>query len=69
MARALVTAEQVHGVTGLDGPHFPDPVMPLQDMHGVDWLIETLSKAAPDFNHDVHSRPHDEPCHEPRESA
>ncbi len=48
MARALVTAEQVHGVTGLDGPHFPDPVMPLQDMHGVDWLIETLSKAAPD---------------------
>ena len=42
MARTLVTAEHVHGKTGLDGPTLPDPVMPLQDQHGVDFIIETL---------------------------
>ena len=42
MGRALVTAEHVHGQTGLDGPVLPDPVMPLQDQHGVDFIIETL---------------------------
>lgn len=38
----LVTAEHVHGKTGLDGPAMADPVMPLQDQHGVDFIIETL---------------------------
>jgi len=38
----LVTAEHVHGKTGLDGPQLPDPVMPLQDRHAVDFLIDTL---------------------------
>jgi len=38
----LVTAEHVHGRTGLDGPELPEPVMPLQDGHAVDFLIETL---------------------------
>ncbi len=42
MARKLVTAEHVHGKTGLDGITLPDPVMPLQDQHAVDFLIETL---------------------------
>lgn len=42
MGRALVTAEHVHGQTGLDGPARPDPVMPLQDQHGVDYIIDTL---------------------------
>ncbi|WP_227269429.1 nucleoside hydrolase [Roseobacter weihaiensis] len=46
LARALVTAEHVHGKTGLDGPDLPDPQMPLQQMHGVDFIIETL-RAAP----------------------
>jgi purine nucleosidase len=31
MSRALVTAEYVHGKTGLDGPVLPDPTMPLQE--------------------------------------
>ncbi|MDT8855643.1 nucleoside hydrolase [Paracoccaceae bacterium Fryx2] len=44
MQRKLVTAEQVHGKTGLDGPQLADPVMPLQDMHGVDFIIETLRR-------------------------
>jgi purine nucleosidase len=43
-ARALVTAEHVHGKTGLDGADLPDPVMPLQDTHAVDFLIETLRR-------------------------
>jgi purine nucleosidase len=46
MARALVTAEHVHGQTGLDGPVLPEPVTPLQKQHGVDYLIEAL-RAAP----------------------
>ncbi len=42
LARKLVTAEHVHGKTGLDGPQMDDPTMPLQDQHGVDFIIETL---------------------------
>ena len=42
MGRKLVTAEHVHGKTGLDGPQLADPVMPLQDQHAVDFIIDTL---------------------------
>jgi len=42
MVRSLVTAEHVHGKTGLDGPVLPDPTMPLQRQHAVDFIIETL---------------------------
>ncbi|MEL6685831.1 MAG: nucleoside hydrolase, partial [Pseudomonadota bacterium] len=42
MQRKLVTAEHVHGKTGLDGPQMADPTMPLQDQHAVDFIIETL---------------------------
>ncbi len=42
LTRALVTAEHVHGRTGLDGPDLPDPQMALQDQHGVDFIVETL---------------------------
>lgn len=42
IARPLVTAEHVHGKTGLDGIDLPDPTMPLQDQHSVDFIIETL---------------------------
>ncbi|MDB5666514.1 nucleoside hydrolase [Cypionkella sp.] len=44
LKRKLVTAEHVHGKTGLDGPVLPDPVMPLQAQHGVDFIIETLRR-------------------------
>lgn len=40
--RKLVTAEHVHGKTGLDGPVMDDPTMPLQEQHGVDFIIDTL---------------------------
>ena len=42
MKRKLVTAEHVHGKTGLDGPRLPDPTMPLQTQHAVDFIIQTL---------------------------
>jgi purine nucleosidase len=45
LVRPLVTAEHVHGKTGLDGAELPPPTMPLQKQHGVDWTIETLLKA------------------------
>jgi len=42
LLRPLVTAEYVHGKTGLDGPVLPDPKMPLQKQHAVDFIVETL---------------------------
>jgi len=39
MMRRLVTAEQVHGKTGLDGPTLPDPRIKLREQHGVDFII------------------------------
>jgi inosine-uridine nucleoside N-ribohydrolase len=47
LGRDLVTAEHVHGKTGLDGPALPDPVMPLQDGHAVDFIIDQLREYAP----------------------
>jgi len=44
LKRRLVTAEHVHGKTGLDGPALPDPVMPLQDAHAVTFLVDTLRR-------------------------
>ncbi|WDR03878.1 nucleoside hydrolase [Devosia algicola] len=42
LRRPLVTAEHVHGQTGLDGPDLPDPEIAIQPTHGVDYIIETL---------------------------
>ena len=44
LKRDLVTAEHVHGKTGLDGIALPDPTMPLAEGHAVDFLIETLRR-------------------------
>ena len=44
LKRKLVTAEHVHGKTGLDGPVMVEPNMALQDQHAVDFLIETLRR-------------------------
>ena len=46
LARDLVTAEHVHGRTGLDGPDLPPPVTPLQDRHAVDFIIATIRNEA-----------------------
>jgi purine nucleosidase len=42
--RPLVTAEHVHGKTGLDGVDLPEPAMPLQDGHAVDFIVDTLRR-------------------------
>ena len=42
MLRALVTAEHVHGKTGLGGADLPCPQMPLQETPAVDYIIDTL---------------------------
>ena len=42
LVQPLVTAEHVHGKTGLDGIALPDPTMPLQAAHAVDFIIDTL---------------------------
>ncbi|WP_084164227.1 nucleoside hydrolase [Skermanella stibiiresistens] len=45
MMRRSVTAEQVHGKTGLDGPDLPEPVMRVRPGHGVDFMVDTLMAA------------------------
>jgi purine nucleosidase len=42
LVRELVTAEYVHGRTGLDGPELPEPRMPLAEGHAVDAIVEML---------------------------
>ncbi|MEQ1954611.1 nucleoside hydrolase [Mesorhizobium sp. CN2-181] len=47
LVRQLVTAEEVHGKTGLNGPDLPEPTMKLQDKHAVEFIIETIMGEAP----------------------
>lgn len=47
LGRDLVTAEHVHGKSGLDGPTLPDPTMQLQEGHGVDFIIDQIREHAP----------------------
>lgn len=47
MGRDLITAEHVHGQSGLDGPDLPAPQMPLRAQHAVDFLIEHLRQEPP----------------------
>ena len=42
LVQPLVTAEHVHGKTGLDGVPLFEPTMPLQDQPGVAFVIDTL---------------------------
>ncbi len=48
LVREPVTAEYIHGDTGIDGVDVFEPETPLQDRHAVDFLIETLVNAEPD---------------------
>ena len=47
LVRSLFTAEYVHGDSGLDGCELPEPVHPLGDKHGVDFIIDTLMSHEP----------------------
>ncbi len=46
MAGDLVTAEHVHGPTGLDGPQLPAPTTTISEEHGVEFIIRTLRAAS-----------------------
>ena len=43
LKRPLVTAEHVHGKTGIDGIDIIEPQTPLADGHAVDFIIETVA--------------------------
>jgi purine nucleosidase len=45
MVRDLLTAEKVHGKTGVDGVDIFEPRTPLQERHAVDFIVETLRVA------------------------
>ena len=45
MVRELVTAEHVHGNTGIDGIDIVAPKQPLEEQHAVDFIVETLNAA------------------------
>jgi purine nucleosidase len=45
MRRRLVTAEHVHGETGLNGPTLQHPKIALENKHGVDFIVETIMAA------------------------
>ena len=42
MVRTLITAEEVHGMTGVDGMEIHEPAVPLQPTHAVDFIVDTL---------------------------
>ena len=46
MVRAPVTAEAVHGPSGIDGADLPEPSRPAEAMHAVDFLVQTLAEAS-----------------------
>ena len=45
MVRDLVTAEHVHGKTGIDGIAIVEPIHPLEDKHAVEFIVDTLNDA------------------------
>ena len=47
LVRPLITAEYVHGRTGLDGADLPEPTMPLQAEHAADFLVRVLRESPP----------------------
>lgn len=42
--RKQVTAEHVHGRTGLDGAELPEPTMAVRSQHAVDFIVETVMR-------------------------
>ncbi|RYH09273.1 nucleoside hydrolase [Tropicimonas sp. IMCC6043] len=44
LERPLVTAEHVHGKSGLDGHDLPEPTMPVADLHAVEAIIHHIRR-------------------------
>lgn len=47
LVRTILTAPEVHGTTGLDGTHLPEPKLPIDKRHAVDLIIDTLKSHPP----------------------
>ncbi|HEX6142647.1 MAG TPA: nucleoside hydrolase [Geminicoccaceae bacterium] len=47
LIRPLVTAEHIHGQTGLEGADLPPPTIPLQSEHAVDAIVRILRERPP----------------------
>src|ERR1700694_5543675 len=47
--RELRTAAYIHGESGLDGPAFGEPTVPLDQRHAVDLIIELLMQSSGDI--------------------
>ena len=47
LVRALQTAEDIHGSSGLDGPVLPEPTIELDARHAVDLIIDTIMASEP----------------------
>ena len=45
MVREPITAEYIHGNTGIDGVDVFEPDIPLQEKHAVDFIVQTLLNA------------------------
>ncbi|MDH5454652.1 MAG: nucleoside hydrolase [Gammaproteobacteria bacterium] len=45
LVRDAITAEYIHGATGIDGIDVFEPETPLQAQHAVDFIVETLRNA------------------------
>lgn len=46
LERELLTAENIHGKTGIDGVDIVAPKQPLEDQHAVEFIVDTLRAAA-----------------------
>jgi purine nucleosidase len=47
LLRELVTAPEIHGQSGLDGPAFGEPTVALAQAHAVDLIVDLLMASAP----------------------
>ena len=50
LVRDPITAEAVHGMTGIDGYPISEPATPLADGHAIDFIIETCLAASTDVS-------------------
>lgn len=48
LVRDQIIAADIHGSSGLDGPVFPEPKVPVQEEHAVDFIIRTLMESSGD---------------------
>lgn len=47
IVRPQEVAASIHGESGLDGVELPEPSRPLESMHAVNWIVETIMSHEP----------------------